>query len=167
MGCNLINNHKIYIDLMKSSDWPEVKMIYKEGLDTKNATFQTEVPTWEEWDASHHICCRIVAKINEEIVGWIALSPVSSRIVYRGVAEVSIYISNRFSSKGIGNLLMQSLINSSIENNFWTLQSSIFPENIPSIKLHKKNGFREVGRRKKIAQLDGVWRDSILFERRS
>lgn len=157
----------IVIDKMLSVDWEEVRGIYLEGISTGNATFQTEAPSWEEWDISHIEACRIVARSGGGVVGWAALSPVSSRRVYSGVGEVSVYVSQKCNGKGIGSLLLESLIGISEQNGFWTLQASIFPENAGSLTLHKKYGFRELGRRERIGKVDGVWRDTILLERRS
>lgn len=158
---------KIHIDKMLSIDWDQVKEIYLEGIATGNATFQKEAPSWEEWDNGHILDCRIVARSNGKVLGWAALSPVSSRCVYSGVAEVSVYVSQNNEGKGIGSLLLKSLIEISEQKGFWTLQSGIFPENVSSLKLHYKSGFREVGRRERIGKMDGVWRDTILLERRS
>lgn len=152
---------------MLVEDWKQVREIYLEGITTGNATFQKEAPSWEEWDKSHKLDCRIVAQLEDKILGWAGLSPVSSRSVYAGVAEVSIYVSQSSKGKGIGSKLLKALIESSEQNGYWTLQSGIFPENVPSLKLHKKYGFREVGRRERIGQMDGIWRDTILLERRS
>lgn len=147
--------------------WEEVAQIYQTGIDTKNATFRTKVPSWEEWDSQHHQHSRFVALSNSLVVGWCAIAPVSKRECYQGVAELSIYISLIHIGKGTGSLLMNQLIESSEANGIWTLYSSLFPENIASVSLHQKNGFREIGRREKIAQQDGVWRDTVLYERRS
>lgn len=144
-----------------------VLQIYREGLETGQATFNTEVPTWEQWDRSHHPHSRFVAVDGTMVVGWVALSPVSVRYCYRGVAEFSIYIGAVHRGRGIGELLMQQLIGESEKNGIWTLYSSTFPENLASIRLQKKYGFREIGYREKIAELHGVWRDTILLERRS
>lgn len=157
----------IEIREMLDTDWPMVKKIYVEGIATGNATFQTEVPTFEEWTTSHHPTCRMVAVNKKNVVGWIAISPVSKRVVYKGVGEVSIYVSTKVKNKGIGTLLLLKLIEESEKHGFWTLQSSIFKENIASIKLHKNQGFREVWFREKIAQHNGMWRDVLLLERRS
>ena len=159
--------HNIEIREMLDTDWPMVKSIYLEGIATGNATFQTEAPAFEEWTKSHHSKCRLVAVNEGIVVGWIAISPVSKRIVYKGVGEVSIYVSTQAKNKGIGTVLFSKLIEESEKQGFWTLQSSIFKENIASIKLHKKLGFREVGYREKIAQHNGIWRDVLLLERRS
>jgi len=157
----------IKLRVMESEDWPAVRNIYKEGIATKNATFETDVPDWREWDKDHLNFCRIVALSGNAIVGWAALSPVSERCIYNGVAEVSVYISASARGKGIGKLLLNKLITDSEMNNIWTLQAGIFPENHSSIMLHKKVGFREVGFREKIGNLDGVWRNVVLLERRS
>ncbi|MEH7305110.1 GNAT family N-acetyltransferase [Neobacillus drentensis] len=159
--------NSILIDNMLEEDWDQVREIYQEGISTGNATFQKESPTWEAWDIGHILECRIVARLDDKVLGWAALSPVSSRCVYAGVAEVSIYVGQSSQGKGIGSKLLNSLIEKSEQNGYWTLQSGIFPENVTSLKLHSRYGFREVGRRERIGQLDGVWRDTILLERRS
>ncbi|MDX5480886.1 MAG: N-acetyltransferase family protein [Hymenobacteraceae bacterium] len=141
--------------------------IYEEGLRTGQATFNTEVPTWDEWDRNHHPHSRLVALEGDKVVGWVALSPTSTRHCYRGVAEFSIYISAGSRGKGIGDLLMQHLIAASEANGIWTLHSSTFPENTASVNLQKKFGFREIGYRERIAELHGVWRNTVLLERRS
>ncbi|MGG8496529.1 N-acetyltransferase family protein [Tenacibaculum sp. TC6] len=146
--------------------WEEVAEIFKEGIQTKNATFRTQVPDWQEWDITHHSHSRLVAVDNGKVLGWCALAPVSARFEYRGVAEVSIYIALDSVGKGIGSMLMNAVIESSEENGIWTLYSSLFPENTASVNLHIKKGFRRIGIREKIAQLDGVWRDTVLYERR-
>jgi L-amino acid N-acyltransferase YncA len=152
---------------MIESDGPKVLEIYKMGIDSRNATFETSVPTWMEWNTSHLQHSRLVYENNGMIFGWAALSPVSARAVYKGVAELSIYLNTDFIGKGIGSLLMQELILSSEENGIWTIASSVFPENKITIALHLKHGFRIIGSREKIAMHDGRWRDSILLERRS
>lgn len=157
----------IVIRKMLDTDWPAVKSIYLEGIATGNATFQTDAPSFEEWTNSHHAACRFVAVKEDLVVGWIAISSVSNRIVYKGVGEVSIYVSTKSKSGGIGTALFKELIEVSEKEGFWTLQSSIFKENIASLKLHKKMGFREVGYREKIAKHHGIWRDVLLLERRS
>ena len=144
-----------------------VLKIYEEGLATGQATFNTEVPTWEEWDKNHLPHSRLVALQGEDVVGWVALSPVSSRYCYRGVAEFSIYIRASQRGKGVGNLLMQHLIEESEANGIWTLYSATFAENTASIALQKKWGFREIGYRERIAQLNGIWHNTVLLERRS
>jgi L-amino acid N-acyltransferase YncA len=158
---------KGYIDEMRKSDWNQVADIYREGIATGNATFQKDVPSWEEWDANHIEAGRIVVRSEDSIVGWAAMSPVSSRCVYRGVAEVSVYVSTRHAGQGIGSQLLDALIEASEQEGYWTLQSGIFPENRASIKLHEKHGFRIVGHREKIGKMDGIWRNTVLLERRS
>ena len=152
---------------LKDHHWEAVVKIYQDGIDTKNATFRSQVPTWKNWNENHHLHSRFVAVENEIIIGWCAIAPVSKRDAYKGVAEVSVYVSLNSLEKGIGNKLLQQLINSSEENEIWTLYSSLFPENIGSVKLHLKNDFKLIGIREKIAQQDGVWRDTVLYERRS
>jgi phosphinothricin acetyltransferase len=145
-----------------------VKNIYEMGIATGNATFQTEAPSWEEWDKSHLKNCRLVA-VNEDesVVGWVALTPVSGRCVYAGVAEVSIYVDAHHQGKGIGMKLLEEVIRESEHQNLWTLQAGIFPENKASLKLHEQCGFRQIGYREKIGKMKNVWRDTVLLERRS
>lgn len=152
---------------MRAEHWPEVKTIYESGIATGYATFQTSAPAWEEWDAAHVKTCRLVAVADNEILGWAALTPVSGRCVYAGVAEVSIYIAESARGKGVGRHLLNALIADSELHNFWTLQAGIFPENVASIRLHETCGFRVVGRRERIGQMHGVWRDTVLLEKRS
>lgn len=152
---------------MCPEDWPAIREIYAEGIATGNATFETQLPDWVSWDAAHHKHCRLIARNGERILGWAALSPVSRRQVYAGVAEVSIYIAEKSRSKGIGRALLKSLVDESEEQGIWTLQAGIFPENVASIALHKSCGFREVGVRQRLGQLAGIWRDVLLLERRS
>lgn len=156
------------IDEMRQADWEQVADIYLKGIKTGKATFQTEVPTWEDWNNGHIKTCRLVARSGETILGWGALSPTSSRCVYAGVAEVSIYIGDHYRGKGIGKALLTELVRLSEENGFWTLQSGIIKENSTSIELHKKCGFRELGIREKVGKMgNGVWHDVVLVERRS
>lgn len=156
------------IDVMKASDWEQVKNIYLEGIKTGIATFQTEAPAWKNWDRGHLNSCRLVARSQNEILGWVALSPTSSRDCYKGVVEVSIYVDEKYKGQGIGTMLLTELIKQSEENDIWTLYCSIIRENTASIKMHKKCGFREIGIREKIAKMsDGVWHDTVLMERRS
>ena len=152
---------------MRPEDWPVVEAIYLQGIATGNATFETKSLGWENWNAKHHAHSRLVARAGETVLGWAALSPVSTRRVYAGVAEVSIYIADEARGKGVGRVLLKALIEHSEQNGIWTLQAGIFPENTGSITLHKSCGFCEVGRREKIGQLKGVWRDVVLLERRS
>lgn len=148
-------------------NYEQVANIYQAGLDTGYASFEVKAKTWSVWDASHHPHSRIAMIIDNKIVGWAALSPVSSRAVYAGVAEVSIYIHPNHHGIGIGTQLLHRLIESSEQEMIWTLQSSIFRENNGSIALHLKCGFRQIGYREKVAQRNGVWYDNVLFERRS
>ena len=154
------------ISPMLAEHWPAVERIYLEGIATGNATFETESPGWEGWDAKHHRHSRLIALEGDDLLGWAALSPVSARRVYAGVAEVSIYIAATARGKGIGRELLRALIEHSEQNGIWTLQAGIFPENRASIALHQAHGFREVGRRERIGQLKGIWRDVVLLERR-
>lgn len=151
---------------MLDNDWEQVRSIYLEGIATGNATFETDAPSWESWNESHSKTCRLVAKGEKEVLGWAALSPVSGRCVYAGVADISIYISQTSKGQGIGTALLRSIINLSEKEGFWTLQAGIFPENTASLNLHKKAGFREVGIRERIGKMNGVWRDVVLLERR-
>jgi len=152
---------------MSADHWPQVKAIYESGIATGNATFQTSAPQWEEWDHAHVKTCRLVAVENNQVVGWAALTAVSGRCVYAGVGEVSVYVHPDARGKNVGTQLLQALITESEANGFWTLQAGIFPENTVSVKIHEKCGFRLVGRREKIGQMNGVWRDTLLLERRS
>jgi len=152
---------------MIDADWLQVVEIYKLGIDTGNATFDTEIPNWDKWNSGHIQVCRIVAVTENEIIGWAALVPVSTRKVYSGVAEVSIYISNKYQGLKVGSKLLRQLIVESEKNGFWTLQAGVFPQNKSSLKIHQNNGFRIVGYREKIGQMKGMWRDTILLERRS
>jgi phosphinothricin acetyltransferase len=150
-----------------TGDFLSVKRIYQQGIDTGNATFQTKAKDWNEWDNSMLPCCRLIAEVDNLIVGWGALSPTSARAVYAGVVEVSVYVDTEYSNMGLGKSLLAALIESSEANNIWTLQSSIFPENVASITIHEQLGFSVVGTREKLGQMDGVWRDVVLMERRS
>lgn len=147
--------------------YPQVAKIYAEGLETKIATFETTVPDWEYWNASHHQFARISLQEKGKLLGWASLSPVSKRKVYNGVAEVSIYVASHARGKGVGKKLLGKLIEISEEHNIWTLQSGIFKDNEASIQLHKNCGFRVIGYREKVGKLDGKWLDNVLLERRS
>jgi L-amino acid N-acyltransferase YncA len=155
------------IDEMKEEDWEQVRSIYLEGIRTGNATFETEAPMWEHWDVSHLPEGRLVAREGEIIKGWAALSPVSSRCVYAGVAETSVYVCDQYRGEGIGRALLEALVSASEKAGIWTLQAGIFPENGASLKLHERCGFHVVGRRERIGRMNGVWRDTVLLERRS
>lgn len=152
---------------IQKEDYSKVQSIYAEGLTTGNATFQTTIPEWEDWDASHHLHSRLGIEMEGKLIAWAALSPVSKRKVYEGVAEVSIYVGENYQGQQLGSILLKELIVESEKNGIWTLVASIFPENFSSIRIHEKNGFKILGRREKIAQLHGVWRDTVLMERRS
>jgi len=155
------------IEKMKVDDWTAVRDIYREGIEAGSATFETEVPSWEEWDGTHLRDCRLVAKTNGEVVGWAAISPTSCRCVYRGVGEVSLYVKASARRHGIGKALLNAVIEESERIGIWTLQGCAFPENIASIAVQKACGFREVGTREKIGCMNGQWRDVILMERRT
>jgi len=157
----------ILLRSMTEKDWPSVAEIYKQGIETGNATFEREIPTWEKWNAEHLPNYRIVATIDDSVVAWAALTPVSGRCVYAGVAELSVYVSNKYQGLKIGTKILDRLISESEDGGIWTLQAGIFPENKASIKIHENLGFRIVGFREKIGKMDGIWRDTILLERRS
>lgn len=159
----------ISIKSLNSGYWEEVRAIYLEGIATGLATFETDAPTWEEWDARHLPFARIIANAEADraLLGWAALSPVSTRRVYSGVAEVSVYVAANARSQGVGRVLLQRLIEESEANGIWSLQASIFPENLASYRLHESCGFRVVGVRERIAKLNGLWRDTVILERRS
>ena len=152
---------------LRPGDWPEVAGIYAAGVATRNATFETDLPSWEEWDARHLARPRLVAVAASAVVGWAALSPVSARACYAGVAEDSVYVAPGRQGRGAGRALLEELVAQSETEGIWTLQTSIFPENRASLALHLRCGFRVVGVRERIAQLDGVWRDTVLLERRA
>lgn len=149
------------------ADWPAVRAIYADGIASGQATFETEAPTWEEWDAAHHPIARLVARRDGQVIGWAALSPVSRRRCYAGVAEVSVYVAAECRGQGVGRRLLEALIAESERHGIWTLQGSTFPENMASLRLQCACGFREIGRRERVAQLHGRWRDTVLMERRS
>ncbi len=157
----------LIIEPMRPEDWQTARLIYLEGIATGHATFETEAPDWESWDAAHLPFARLVAYDGDRAVGWAALSRVSSRCVYAGVGEVSVYVSASQRGRGVGRVLLTQLIDASETHGLWSLQAGIFPENIASVELHKRCGFREVGRRERLGKLNGVWRDVLLLERRS
>jgi L-amino acid N-acyltransferase YncA len=151
----------------ESSHWEAAKKIYEEGIATGDATFQQSAPEWELWNQEHLSHSRLVALEKDEVIGWAALTPVSGRCVYAGVAEVSVYVAGRWRGKGIGKKLLAILISVSEENNIWTLQAGIFPENIASLRIHEENGFRVIGKRERIGMLNGRGRDTLFLEKRS
>lgn len=152
---------------LRPSDWPEVAAIYQAGIDTGDATFETEVPSWDEWDAAHLAAHRLVAVADGEVLAWAALSPVSDRCVYGGVAENSIYVAPQAQGRGVGRALLTRLVEDADRAEIWTIQTGIFPENEASIALHRRCGFRIVGTRERLGRHHGVWRDVLLLERRS
>jgi phosphinothricin acetyltransferase len=154
---------------MTRADWERVGAIYEQGIATGLATFETTAPEWEEWDGDHLTACRLVAEIGgpSDVVGWAALSPVSDRCVYGGVAEVSVYVDSASHGLGVGSALLERLIEDSEAEGFWTLQAGVFSENEASVRLHERLGFRVVGVREKLGKLGGEWRDVLLLERRS
>ncbi|GAB2450635.1 phosphinothricin acetyltransferase [Conyzicola lurida] len=161
-----------FVRPLGEDDWPAVEAIYREGIDSGHATFESSPPTWEGFDAGKHPDLRIVAVDDSGVLGWAAASPVSGRPVYSGVVEHSVYVAATARGRGVGGLLLAGLIDIAERHGIWTIQSSIFPENIASLQLHQRHGFREVGRRERIALMGygpeaGVWRDTILVERRS
>ncbi|HKR59538.1 MAG TPA: GNAT family N-acetyltransferase [Pyrinomonadaceae bacterium] len=158
---------EISIQTLQTADWESVREIYCEGLATGQATFETEAPSADQWDDGHLLCARLGAFLDGRLVGWAALSAVSKRRAYAGVAEVSVYVAENERGHGVGRTLLQRLIIESEQNGIWTLQASIFPENEASLKLHEALGFRRVGYRERISKLNGLWRDTVILERRS
>jgi L-amino acid N-acyltransferase YncA len=152
---------------LRPDDWPEVAQIYAEGIATGDATFETDVPSWDVWDGVHLHHPRLVGTTDGRVVAWAAALPVSARPVYRGVAEISLYVAGDYRGQGVGNALLEAFIVASERTGIWTLQTSVFPENTASLALLKRRGFREVGVRERIGQLNGIWRDTVLMERRS
>jgi phosphinothricin acetyltransferase len=158
---------QLAVEAMCRDDWDAVREIYGEGIAGRLATFETEVPDYPEWNRSHRPDCRLVVRLGGRAVGWAALSPVSTRACYSGVAEVSVYVAAAAQSRGVGRLLLTRLIEESERAGLWTLQAGIFPENVASVAMHRGCGFDEVGVRRRIGRLDGVWKDVVLMERRS
>lgn len=159
--------NKVVIGSMTADNWAAVRAVYLEAIATGQATFETEAPSWETWDSAHLSFARLVAHDGKDMVGWAALSPVSQRKAYAGVAEVSVYVAAHSRGKGVGKALLERLIQESERDGIWTLQAAVFPENATTIALHEAFGFRQVGRRERISKLNGNWRDTILLERRS
>lgn len=162
-----MNAASVAIEPLAPSDWDAVRQIYAEGIATGNATFETGIPSWESWDAAHRPDSRLAAREGGKLVGWGALSRVSERCAYGGVAEVSIYVAASARGRGVGRLLLEALVRASEDAGVWTLQAGIFPENRASLAIHEVCGFRVVGVRQKLGKLGGVWRDVALLERRS
>jgi L-amino acid N-acyltransferase YncA len=156
----------LLIRAFEQRDWPAVQAIFEEGIATRRATFETEAPSWEDWDGAH-LSLRLVAEEDGEVLGWAALTPYSDRECYRGAAESSVYVAERGRGRGIGRALIERLVGDSEEAGFWTLQAGVFPENEESLALHGRCGFRVVGVRERIGRLDGEWKDVVLLERRS
>ncbi len=155
------------IEPMTAADWPQVRGVYAEGITSGQATFETEPPAWEAWDAGHLPVCRLVARQGEVVLGWAALGPVSRRACYVGVAEISVYVAADARGHGVGTALLRELVAQSERHGIWTLQGATFAENAASLRMQAACGFRVVGRRERIARLHGVWRDTVLTERRS
>lgn len=162
-----MDTESIIVTAFRPEHWDAVRTIYSEGIATGEATFETETPSWESWDAGHLDVARLVAEQADQIVGWAALSSVSDRCVYEGVAEVSVYVGEGHRGRGVGTVLLEALIEASERCGIWTLQAGVFPENVGSVRLHERCGFREVGVRKRLGELEGRWRDVLLLERRS
>ena len=158
---------EVTLQAVTAADWEPIRAIYLEGIASGQATFETEAPTWEEWDATHHPFARFVTRREERVVGWAALAPVSRRPCYAGVAEVSVYVAADTRGEGVGRRLLEAIIAESERRGIWTLQGAAFPENASSLRLQRRCGFREIGRRVRIARLHGVWRDTVITERRS
>ena len=166
-GFASLDNQPVLFQPLSGQHWSQVRKIYQEGIDTGQATFQQAAPDWSAWDQGHLPHSRIVAVKEEKVIGWVALSPVLSRPIYRGVTEVSVYVAESHRGYGLGYQLLQELIQQSEQNGIWTLQASIFPENKASVRIHEKCGFRHMGLREKIGQQNGIWRDTVILERRS
>ena len=152
---------------ISSDDYPQIRDIYLEGIATGHATFETQAPDWEGWDGKFMRTCRVVAERDGEVLGWAALSPVSDRCAYGGVAEVAVYVADRARGQGTGTVLLHALVQSSEEAGLWTLQAGIFPENVGSVRIHEKCGFRVIGTRARLGKMGDQWRDVLLMERRS
>ncbi|MGH7721298.1 MAG: GNAT family N-acetyltransferase [Candidatus Dormibacteria bacterium] len=156
----------IMVTAMQPEDWAAVRDIYAQGIRAGDATFETDVPRWESWDAAHLATLRLVARRGDQVVGWAAAVPVSERCVYGGVVEDSVYVAAEARGQGIGRQLLAAIIASCEAAGIWTIQSGVFPENVASLRLHEACGFRRVGVRERIGQHHGRWRDVVLLERR-
>ena len=152
---------------LRAEHWPDVARIYADGMTTRNATFETSVPSWEDWDRNHLPAHRFVALDDDRVVGWVAVSQVSDRCVYGGVVENSVYVDEAVRGRGVGRRLLEAVVESTERAGIWTIQTGIFPENAASVAVHERVGFRVVGRRERLGKLDGAWRDVLLLERRS
>lgn len=161
------DEHTFQIREMRHADWPAVRRIYEEGIESRVATFETSCPPWDEWNASHLAVCRLVGEDPTGVVGWAALSPVSDRCAYGGVAEVSVYVAATSRGQGVGTRLLEQLVEASEEAGLWTLQAGVFAENESSVRMHERAGFRIVGTRERLGRLGGAWKDVMLLERRS
>jgi L-amino acid N-acyltransferase YncA len=157
----------VRVEDMREDDWPAVRAIYEQGIATGDATFETAVPDWRSWDASHLALPRLVARAGRSVVGWAALSSVSERCAYTGVAEASVYVAEDARGLGVGRLLLDELLVGAERAGIWTVQAGVFPENAASLALHRACGFRTVGTRERLGRLNGRWRDVVLLERRS
>jgi L-amino acid N-acyltransferase YncA len=157
----------VAVRAMETADWPAVRGIFAQGIDSGDATFETAPPEWDEWDAAHLTALRLVATVEGAVAGWAALSPVSERCVYGGVAEVSVYVGRAHTGRGVGTALLTRLVAESERAGLWTLQAGIFPENVVSLALHARCGFRTVGVRERLGRTGERWRDVVLLERRS
>ena len=155
------------IEALTAGDWPAVRAIYAEGIATGHATFETEPPEWEAWDAAHHREPRVVARLDGVVAGWAVLAPVSRRPVYAGVVEDSVYVTRHARGRGVGRALLERLVEAAEQAGLWTIQAGVLPENEASVALHLRCGFRIVGVRERLGKLHGVWRDVVLLERRS
>ena len=162
-----VDERTVVVEALRPEHWPDVARIYADGIATGNATFETEVPTWEGWDEAHLAEHRFVAVDGGRVVGWVAVSPVSQRCVYGGVVENSVYVDASVRGRGVGRLLLERLVASTEAAGIWTVQTGIFPENEASVRVHERVGFRVVGRRERLGRLHGVWRDVLFLERRS